>query len=322
MIYLYNSLFADRIRSFVAQKNALGYPYLESMRLLYNFDRFCMEAFPDEACLTRELCEAWADRKDSEGNNTFRNRLMPVREFARYLNRTGEEAYVLPPDYAKKGPKHTPHIYTEEEILLLWAEADRIAPRNNFPIRHLVIPVFLRILYCCGLRPIEARRLRRQEVDLVTGRLNIAESKGHKSRIVMMADDVAQMCRNFDAAADALMPDRYLFFPNSDGEMYTKRWIEKTFSILKRKAGISTVGECTPRLYDFRHTFATHRLYKWMQEGKDLSAMIPKLSAYMGHAQLSDTYYYIHFVPGLLEHMTGLDFSDSENLLPEVSTDE
>lgn len=35
--------------------------------------------------------------------------------------------------------------------------------------------------------------------------------------------------------------------------------------------------------------------------GKDVTAMLPYLSAYMGHAQLSDTYYYIHLVPGLFE---------------------
>ena len=42
----------------------------------------------------------------------------------------------------------------------------------------------------------------------------------------------------------------------------------------------------------------------------------------MGHAQLSDTYYYIHLVPGFLEEMSGLAFSSSEALLPEVETDE
>lgn len=67
---------------------------------------------------------------------------------------------------------------------------------------------------------------------------------------------------------------------------------------------------------------ATHRLYHWMCEGKDLNAMLPYLSAYMGHAQLSDTYYYIHLVPGLMEEMSDFAFSSAEVLLPEVETDE
>ena len=71
-----------------------------------------------------------------------------------------------------------------------------------------------------------------------------------------------------------------------------------------------------------RLAFATHRLYRWMREGKDLNAMLPYLSAYMGHAQLSDTYYYIHLVPGLLEEMSGFAFSSAETFLPEVRADE
>lgn len=56
--------------------------------------------------------------------------------------------------------------------------------------------------------------------------------------------------------------------------------------------------------------------------GKDVTAMLPYLSAYMGHAQLSDTYYYIHLVPGLFEKMAGFDYSASDYLLPEVEYDE
>ena len=50
--------------------------------------------------------------------------------------------------------------------------------------------------------------------------------------------------------------------------------------------------------------------------------MLPYLSAYMGHAQLSDTYYYIHLVPGLMEEMSGFKFASAEMLLPEVEADE
>lgn len=257
-----------------------------------------------------------------EGNNTFRNRLMPVREFARYLNRLGEPAFVLPPDFAKKGTRYIPHIYSKEEIAALWDAFDHLKPRKGYPIRHYVIPTLVRLLYCCGLRPCEARKLRASDVNLEKGRLDIMESKGHKSRIVMMADDVADMCRRYDETVSRIMPGRELFFPNSDGEIYCKVAIEKTFRIVKAKAGIVASGDHSPRLYDFRHTFATHRLYQWMREGKDITAMLPYLSAYMGHAQLSDTHYYIHLVPGLFEQMSGFDYSASENLLPEVECDE
>lgn len=318
MIYTFYSTFADRINGFVKQKNAVGFPYEGSLIILREFDRFCTAKFPTETILTKELCLSWAVRKETEGNNSFRNRLMPVREFARYLNRSGENAFVLPSDLAKKGARHIPHIYSKSEIAAIWYVLDHIKSRGGYPIRHFVIPTFVRLLYCCGLRPCETRRLRVVDVDLEKGRLNIMESKKHKSRIVMMADDVTEMCRQYEDTVSNLMPERELFFPNSNDNIYTKTWIEDIFRTAKSKAGIGTSGEHTPRLYDFRHTFATHRLYQWMRDGKDVTAMLPYLSAYMGHEQLSDTYYYIHLVPGLFEQMAGFDFSVSEALLPEV----
>ena len=322
MIYTFKSRFATRIQEFIAQKNALGFGYLESSRLLRDFDRLCLTYFPDADSLTENLCLAWATKKDTEGNNTFRNRMMPVREFARYLNRNGETAYVLPPDIARKDTPYAPYIYTEAEILAIWDVLDHLIPRSGFPVRQFVIPAMVKLLYCCGLRPAEARRLRVGDVDMDKGRLNIMESKQHRSRIVMMTDDVAEMLSDCNTAVSAVMPDREPFFPNSEGGFYGKRGLEKTFRQTLMKAGIDGTGRRSPRLYDFRHTFATHRLYHWMCEGKDLNAMLPYLSAYMGHAQLSDTYYYIHLVPGLMEEMSDFAFSSAEVLLPEVETDE
>jgi len=38
--------------------------------------------------------------------------MMPVREFARYLNRNGETAYILPPDIARKdAPYGSIHLH-------------------------------------------------------------------------------------------------------------------------------------------------------------------------------------------------------------------
>ena len=322
MVYTFESCFASQIEDFIAQKNALGFGYLESSRLLRDFDRFCLVHFPDVDLLTEEICLAWATKKDTEGNNTFRNRMMPVREFARYLNRNGGNAYVLPPDVARKDAPYAPYIYTEAEIQAIWNALDALKPRGSFPVRHFVIPAMVKLMYCCGLRPVEARRLRVGDVNMDKGRLNIMESKQHRSRIVMMADDVVEMLSDCNVVISAVMPEREPFFPNSEGGFYGKRGLEKTFRQTLVKAGVTGTGRRSPRLYDFRHTFATHRLYHWMREGRDLKTMLPYLSAYMGHAQLSDTYYYIHLVPGLMEEMSGFAFSSAEALLPEVGIDE
>jgi len=312
------SHFAGQIYQLVEQKNAVGFPYDGGICTLRAFDRFCASTFPNETALTKELCMAWAVRRPTESKNTFRNRIIPIREFARYLNRIGEAAYIIPPDFVKKGPRHMPYIYSEDEIAEFWRVLDGIKPQKGSLVQHLVIPTIFRLIYCCGLRPGEARKLRVEDVDLSRGKIYILESKGHKDRIVMMADDMNEFCRRYDKVVRSVMPTREAFFPNSMGVPCSSGWLSGTFRKMWAKVSFSGDEAARPRIYDFRHTFATHRLYLWMKEGKDLSVQLPYLSAYMGHALLSDTYYYIHLVPEQFEAMSGLDFSHYDRLLPEV----
>jgi integrase len=281
----------------------------------------CHSQFPSENRLTEKICLAWAVRGEAEGNDSFRNRLMPVREFAKYLLRTGEAAYILPADFVKRSARPVPYIYSETEVANLWSYFDNLKPLKLHPMRHIEIPAIMRILYCCGLRPCEALKLRVQDVDLNKGKLYIMESKGYKDRSVMMSDDVTEYCRGYNTQASVIMPNRKLFFPNVKGEKYSATWLLKPFRAAKKACAIGQSGNCVPRVYDLRHTFATHRLYKWMKEGKDITAKLPYLSAYMGHTELSDTLYYIHMVPGLFEMMSGFDYSVFEYLLPEVEYD-
>jgi integrase len=87
---------------------------------------------------------------------------------------------------------------------------------------------------------------------------------------------------------------------------------------IRDRLGIHGANRQTARLYDVRHTFATHRLYEWMKGSEDVYALLNKLSAYMGHAQITDTYYYIHLVPDQIQTLAGIDVSRYESLLPEA----
>lgn len=57
---------------------------------------------------------------------------------------------------------------------------------------------------------------------------------------------------------------------------------------------------------------------KWLDEKADLNAMLPYLSAYMGHANFSDTAYYIHLLPESLLASASVDWGKMNSLIPEV----
>src|ERR1019366_4020441 len=75
-----------------------------------------------------------------------------------------------------------------------------------------------------------------------------------------------------------------------------------TVRALLRAAGLKPpVGRVGPRPYDFRHTFAVHRLTRWYRAGVDINARLPWLSAYMGHNDILGTETYLTATPELLE---------------------
>ena len=153
------SRFGEQIRAFVGYKNSLGFPYDESIRILGRFDDFCVERFPEKDCLDCELALAWLEKRDTENTAGHRNRIMVIREFAKYLRAVGTEAYMIPISMTSKGPGYVPHIFNEAEIKAFFHGADSFRPHGKAPARHLVIPVFYRLLYCCGLRPAEGRTM-------------------------------------------------------------------------------------------------------------------------------------------------------------------
>lgn len=55
-----------------------------------------------------------------------------------------------------------------------------------------------------------------------------------------------------------------------------------------------------------------------MADGTDVSAMLPYLQVYMGHAGVESTYYYVHTSPDFMDAYTGITREASRGLLPEV----
>jgi hypothetical protein len=59
-----------------------------------------------------------------------------------------------------------------------------------------------------------------------------------------------------------------------------------------------------PRIHDLRHRFVIETLRHWYRTGKDIEAHLPELTTYLGHAHVSDTYWYISATPELLQLAT------------------
>jgi len=316
----FSSNLCGYIERFVEQKHALGYPYIDSERLIFNFDRFCSEYYPNETTITEEMGLHWATMRESEGKKGLCTRVGVVREFARFMSREGYDAYLIPNDLGKTpSTRYQPHIFTDTELTRIFEASDRLAPSRRDPTCHLVAPVLLRLLYACGLRPSEGRLIKRENIDLAQGVLMIPESKGHKDRVIVMDSSMTELCGKYDAIMRMMKPDSEYFFPsNRKRPTFDHHWVAHVLWRCWELAEIGNYSGNKPRPYDFRHTFATKNLYRWLKEGRNLDNCLPYLSAYMGHAHFEHTAYYIHLVPEYFPQMAQMDLGKFAELLPEV----
>ena len=319
MKFVFKSTLGNYIKDFISQKQALGYPYQSSARILYRFDTLITEKFPGEQTLTKDMCDAWINLKPGEHPNGLLRRITPIRQLGKYMKGFNRETYVIPGHIPNKQIKYEAHIYTSAELKAFFNAIDRCPPSPFSPTRRYVIPVIFRMLYCCGMRSSETRLLKKEDVDLETGKIVIRESKGWKTRIVYMSEDLLEVCREYDSIINSMFPDRQAFFPNKDGNSFSKStpgyWFHEFWDNLPEAR---TITENPARVHDLRHGYAVHRLNSWVREGQNINALYPYLSEYMGHTRYIDTDYYLSLIEDFYPEMEKRLSSLNDDILPEV----
>jgi integrase/recombinase XerD len=301
----YTSVFAPYIAGLIEQKRALGYKYGSEPDILRRFDLFCVQRHPNSAVLSREIMMDWATKRPEERPATLQGRITPVKELAKYMVRLGHEAFILPKGLMPRIPRYMPHIYSNDELKRIFAQTDCCHYCSEVPYRHLVMPVFIRLLYGCGLRLTEARLLKVMDVDLSGGVITVTNAKLDKHRQIPVSPDLLERLKIYHKNIHPAPASEDWFFPGYGGKAMTRGNVEKNLRRFLWQAGISHGGRSKgPRVHDFRHTMAVHCLRRWVLEGKDLRSYLPVLQAYLGHVSLSDTAYYLHLTADLFPNIT------------------
>jgi integrase len=83
------------------------------------------------------------------------------------------------------------------------------------------------------------------------------------------------------------------------GHPYSHQGVLHNVKRILKLANIAKPDGRSPRIHDFRHSFAVNALLRWYRSGVDVQTKLPLLSAYMGHVNIGSTYYYLHFVEPL-----------------------
>ena len=306
--------FSDDIESFLLFQEALGYKRISYEPVLRSAEKYFSEQYEQPVSLTQEVVMDYLDNQIGG----ISNKASTLRLFAVYLNAIGRDAYVIPKDMYGRHKPDAPYIFSDGELTQLFHEIDHIQPKSSWLSN--VAPVMFRLTYTCGLRPKEARELKRVNINFKTGEILIEHSKRKKDRTVVMSEDMLSLCSRFDQQRTIMKVCGEYFFAREDGSPYKGQAIQRLLSVCWNKAASSLRYKNPPRIrvYCLRHRFATAVIHRWIDEGKDLRNKLPYLQAYMGHDRLDETVYYVHLLPENLVQSAGIDWNAFDGLIPEV----
>jgi integrase len=274
------------LEDYISIRRSLGSQLRQPASLLRNFVTFLRTEGASR--ITTTLVLRWATQPTGVEPYRWAARLGMVRRFAIWYSAIDPSTEIPSADLLPfRRRRKPPHIYSDEEI-------ERILRRTQ----QLPSSKKLRALTFTTLF-----------VDLDRGILQIRLTKFRKSRYVPVHSTTVAALKKYAEARDRLFPapSTPAFFISECGRRIPAKTAQYNFAKVSQQLGLRAPAKyhgCGPRLHDLRHRFATRTLIQWYRAGLDVERELPKLSTYLGHVHVNDTYWYLEAVPELLQLAT------------------
>jgi integrase len=290
------------VDDYLALRRSLGFKLREYGVCLHEFVSF-LEANA-ASHITSRLAVEYATQRQHERPVSWARRLSTIRSFAQY--RSGADpATEVPPIRLLpfRSKRARPYLYSPAEIdRLLRAALAMVSPH---PLRQRTYYCLFGLLAVSGIRLGEALSLQPQDVDLAEGVLTIRRTKFDKTRLVPLHPSTCEVLREYVRLRDETYARRGrsvgYFFAAIHGTRLNNSGVNLVFRDLSRQIGLRRCGERHgPRLHDFRHRFAVETLLRWYRSGEEVTRRMPVLSTYLGHSNVTGTYWYLSNTPELM----------------------
>jgi integrase len=288
------------VDEYLALRRGLGFKLHHTGICLRQFAAFLEQC--GASYITTQLALDWATQPQNTHPAYLTSRLTAIRGFARFRAASDPRTEIpprglLPHRYHRKPP----YIYTDEEIGRLLEAAASLQSSRGLRARTYV--TLLGLLAVTGVRISEVVALDREDVDLADAVITIRGTKFCKSRLAPVHVSTRRALQRYADLRNRVQPRPRCatFFIGEHGEQLTVNVVEKTFVKLSRRVGLRSPSDRHgPRVHDLRHRFAVSTLLRWYRAGLDVERHLPELSTYLGHAHVTDTYWYLTAVPELM----------------------
>ncbi len=286
---------SEHVAHFVAMKQKLGYRFKTDAGMLASLARFAADE--NEAFIRSETVLKWASEAASHRGRV--NRLHSAHKFARWLHAEDARHEVPHKDAlghrSRSRPK--PHLISIQDIRKLLTAALAIPPVGT--IAPLTWHYLFGLISVTGLRLGEARALTLD--DVTPDGLIVRDTKFRKSRMVALHPTTQDaLNRYLVVRCKEKTDDRHLFVLGT-GRPPGQSRVSAVFLQLAEQTGIRELGATRgPSPHSLRHSFAV-RSIESLYPGADPGRHMLALATYLGHANVSDTYWYLESTTALMQ---------------------
>ncbi len=327
--YIYSSVFKDDINNLILEKEQFvsQNTIIRYHEILKLFDLWCIKNDITSNDLNEEIISDWLILRETECKLTRAHRCSIIRELAKSMINRGKSAYIVPKKYYKAVNDHIVYIFSKNELSKFLKACNDIKPDSQYPFRRETYLLIFELLISTGARKSEILNLKVNDVDLENNLIKINRGKEYIDRIIPLTSDLSSALQKYKNNLLNYGNENSYFFSNID--IYKGNRIKVSKGSLKcifrkclKQANIEYKGiKEGPRIHDFRFTYITMTIEKFISENKDLNVYIPILSKFVGHSSLVDTLYYFRPKYETFERISNANNNIIPNIL-EVNFDE
>lgn len=313
----FTSALASHMRAFIEFKHAGGVEFKGGEYLLSRLDAYLTAT--GAPGLTKDAVEGFVAHYDGDSPDADRSYFSYLRGLARFMRTRGLEAYELALVFSRNKPRPPTYLLSSAGIDEFFAVAANDVPYTD-PWTWQA-SAFFGLMHACGLRTGETRKLTTDTVNLSEGYLDVLDSKGPRSRRLPLTAEVVDLLGECDVRTAKFVPGRTTFFVSGHGNPVAACTPGVVFAKIWTAAGLPIpTANPKPIPYALRHHFAFANIERWAADGIDPLTMLPYLARYMGHADISSTYYYLALSPDYTATYAATAHA-YQALIPEVSDD-
>ena len=299
----------EHLIDFYEHKIHCGYKYEKGLIVISLFDRYYSSLNIDDLVFSRDIVEPFLYLDSNERIGTQISMASVLRQFGKYLfsHNVIENIYIIPSISRKGEAEYIPYIYSKKELtgivnyLENYPESDFLGKYKLLPNTINAVTICIKILITTGMRLGEVLNLRTDNINFNNNIIYIDIAKNDNKRMIPISQTLTDEIRNYIVNTPFVLDNHeHLLYIDVDNRLKESNVHYYFYKALKHNK-IKRKKHGSPRIHDFRHTFAVMSLTQLQKNDGNINLSLSYLSAYLGHKSLHETQKYVWLTPILFE---------------------